>query len=101
MQMRSGRKQSGRDRGRARPNWLLGGYLAPVFLISAFTPAQKFRIATLDCYADYVITDYTTETILPVMRHHDPRYFANGVLTPTTGPRWMLYPSLATSLASI
>lgn len=44
-------------------------------------PAYAHYFAT--AYADYVIGDYMTEAIFPVMLHQDPRYFRRG-----TGGVW-------------
>ena len=35
-------------------------------------------------YADYVIGDYMTEAVLPIVLHQDPRYFRRG-----TGNGWL------------
>jgi len=40
-------------------------------------PAYAHYFAT--AYADYVIGDYMTEAIFPVMLHQDPRYFRRGI----------------------
>jgi hypothetical protein len=44
-------------------------------------PAYAHYFAT--AYADYVIGDYMTEAVFPVLLHQDPRYFRRG-----TGSAW-------------